>query len=214
MEAEKQPREPEDRTLWRKFAKDIMNEVTSFKTKGRLLDIGCGFGAVLDYAREVGFQVMGIELDDKVAEYGRRNYKLDIRSGNVMEYQFKEKFDVIITNHVIEHIENPIGFLKKAGEVMKGDGILLVGTPNVDGWMRSILGRRWYPYCPEEHFYLYNTETLSNVLEKAGFTVLRVRKANNHYGGLTGILFYLPLKLFKYTRRGGDNIIITARKKS
>ncbi|MDD5111135.1 MAG: class I SAM-dependent methyltransferase [Candidatus Altiarchaeota archaeon] len=205
------PRDPAMERLWRKFAAVIMGEVGCFKRSGSLLDVGCGDGILLDYARSRGFSVRGIDLNESKAAYARTHLKLDVTTGNFMEFDFEKRFDVVVMNHVIEHVEDPVALLSRAREAAAEDGIVVVGTPNVDGWIRTLLGRRWYPYCPGDHVYLYNPKTLARVIGESGLELRKMLLTHNHYGGRAAVLSPL-LSLLDVMGRGDNMIAIAGRK--
>ncbi len=77
---------------------------------GRLLDIGCAGGIVLDQARRSGYEVMGVELNRSMAEHARHNLSLDVIHATVEgipETQLNHEFDAILLLDSLEHIPQP-----------------------------------------------------------------------------------------------------------
>ena len=98
--------------------------------KYKLLDIGCGYGAFLDSAKLMGFDVAGVEIDKQIAEKART-------SGFVVYDDFLENlelpddtYDVITLWDVIEHVPNPVSLLTECHRLLKPGGILFYHTGN------------------------------------------------------------------------------------
>ena len=84
--------------------------VQRFKTAGRLLEVGCMYGFMLEQAQRQGFACYGIEISDKAAQYAREQLGLKVHTGRVEERPFGDcRFDVIYLSHLIEHLEDPLG---------------------------------------------------------------------------------------------------------
>jgi 2-polyprenyl-3-methyl-5-hydroxy-6-metoxy-1,4-benzoquinol methylase len=98
---------------------------------GRMLDVGCGYGFALDLARFV-FDYEGIGLDPSVAaERGRRELGLDIRPGTLDDaFEPDERFDVIFSSEVIEHVADPREFLAAIRRRLHPKGIVVLTTPD------------------------------------------------------------------------------------
>ncbi len=187
--------------LWRKFAKQILNEVTAFKKKGVLLDVGCAEGILVDEANKQGFDAIGVEIDASRVRYAHKFVTNKVINENFEDFNPERKFDVITMNHVIEHLKNPKSFLARAVRMLEDDGILVIGAPNIDGAMRTVLGSRWYPYSPEEHFWHFSPKTLINLMKESGFREERVRLLSINYRLL------MPLALFFEKIGMGDSIL-------
>ena len=141
------------------------------KKKGRVLDIGCSTGSMLDIFREAGFETWGVEPSES-AEIAREK-------GHKIKNSYFEKallppsyFDVVILNHTLEHMDDAVWVLKKVYRILKANGILVVDVPNAGGLGAKILGNRWPYRLPEEHKYQFTKDSLIEVFEKSGFRVM------------------------------------------
>lgn len=101
---------------------------------GRLLDIGCGTGAVLDFfstqgGKTKGFQVEGIDMSPAALEYcHKKGLKVALGKAEVLVYA-DNTFDVIIASDVLEHIEDTDSVLREISRVLKPGGIFVVTVP-------------------------------------------------------------------------------------
>lgn len=103
----------------------------------RILDFGCGSGEFLALAAKAGHQVEGIEPGESFAAFARDTYGLKVRSLFWQDADFAPgSFDVITSNHVLEHLREPVSALKRMAEWVSDDGVMFVSVPN------ALSGRR------------------------------------------------------------------------
>ena len=82
---------------------------------------------------------------------------------------------MIIMNQLIEHLEDPDAAVKKAHALLDQDGILFIETPNVQAWDFSVFKKRyWGGWHTPRHWYLFNQESLSHMLTKNSFKIIKV----------------------------------------
>ncbi len=149
--------------------------ILKYKKNGNLLEVGCMYGLLLEQAQRQGFNVYGVEISQKATEYARQNFGLNIFNGRLEESSFDDRFfDVIFLSHLIEHLEDPMGSLKMMVKIMKLDGVLLLKCPNFGSLMSKITGKNWCWIAPPEHLYHFTARTITNLLNKAGFTNVTV----------------------------------------
>lgn len=96
-----------------------------------LLDIGCGSGYYMSYAKTFGFACLGIEFSTEFAKLLRVKTALDIYSFEEFSHKFPEgkKFDVIHLGHVLEHSTNPEHFLNSLKPFAHSKTIFIVDGP-------------------------------------------------------------------------------------
>jgi SAM-dependent methyltransferase len=141
----------------------------------RLLDVGCAGGAFPKAARDAGFEVTGIEPSHWLAEFGRKEYGLNVRQGLLERGTFPpSSFDVISLWDVIEHVPDPNGLLAVIHENLTPEGYLIVNFPDYGSWPARLLGRRW-PFLLSVHLLYYTRTTMRRQLEQAGFSVLNMQ---------------------------------------
>jgi len=148
---------------------------------GNLLDVGCGVGLLLDVARGRGYQVSGVEISPYAADIARQRYRLEVHTGALQEAKYGDNtFDVVIMNHVIEHLPDPPAVLVEIRRILKPGGALAVGAPNFASLFRRALRSRWPSLLPEQHLWHFSPATLEKLLARSGFSVETVKMVDNH----------------------------------
>ena len=138
----------------------------------RLLDVGCYIGVLLEIAQERGWEAWGVEPSRWAVEEARRK-GLRVKAGTLKEADFADEFfDVVTMWDVIEHLTDPMGELREVHRILKIGGIVCIHTMNIESLFAKLMGPRW-PWLMEMHLYYFSPRTLTKMLEKAGFQVIR-----------------------------------------
>ncbi|HAX61177.1 MAG TPA: hypothetical protein DCX95_01260 [Elusimicrobia bacterium] len=153
-----------------------------YKKNGKILDLGCSTGFYLTRLKELGWETFGVEINPDAAQWGKEKLKLNIFNGTLESAKFpSDYFDAITLWHTLEHVPYPMNTLKEIYRILKKDGIIIVGVPNVDTIERKIFGKWWWAWEVPRHFYHYSPETLSNFLKKNNFNVMKIEFPANVY---------------------------------
>lgn len=171
----------------------LISKVQAFKPGGKLLDVGAGVGALMTAAKKRGFEVRGVEISAWASAFAREEKGLDVFTGSLADAGIgPESFDLAVLNHVLEHAEDPLGLLAGMRRVLKKDGLLVVGVPNIGSLMAGIQGGDWPSLKPEEHIWHFTPETLGALLARAGFEVVFFEARENYHAAGWG-----PRSLFR-----------------
>ncbi len=167
--------------FFRGFAKALLNVVTKHKQRGRFLDIGCSVGFMLEEAQKLGFNSEGIELNEEAVRIAKSKGFKVIKS-TLEDAKYEENiFDVIMLNHVLEHILEPNEFMQNIKQLLKKDGILVIGVPNHDALMTRLYRESWYGWGIPEHIWHFNRKTLSYLLSRNNINILELIQNGMHY---------------------------------
>jgi 2-polyprenyl-3-methyl-5-hydroxy-6-metoxy-1,4-benzoquinol methylase len=143
--------------------------------RGRLLDVGCAAGFLLEEARRQGWEVRGVELSRDLGEYARAHFGLDVFVGELTEAGLRPaSFDVVTVIGTIEHVLDPRGLLRECCRVLVPGGLLVVLTENLENAIVRYLPRAWNGFMPPEHLYHFTPETLSRLLGEFGLGVVSI----------------------------------------
>ena len=161
-----------DEAKYRVYCAHILESLAPLVKSGRLLDIGCSVGILVDEANRRDFQAEGIDLDTHAIALGRAQgrpvHEIALDDWSARDY------DVVCLQHTLEHISQPEEFLRRCGEVLRPGGILAIVVPCYAGLHPRIFGRRWYGWLPTQHYYHYTPRALRAVLQAAGLEPLRI----------------------------------------
>ena len=105
------------------------------KLKGKIIDIGCGNGRLLYLFKNDGWDVKGLELSPLLTKSVKDTLNIDVEVANFLNYNYinKDKFDVVVLRHVIEHLPDPILALTQINLILKKDSYAVLEFPNIDG---------------------------------------------------------------------------------
>ncbi|WP_397303642.1 methyltransferase domain-containing protein [Nonlabens ulvanivorans] len=160
-------------TAWLHFQHLIENlshgKIESFQNS---LEIGCGAGSFLRLLKIAGLEVHGIEPDVNIAQYGIEQYQLRIDTGFFEDIRLDSKYDLISSFHVIEHVNNPTLFVKKAFDSLNIGGVFYLECPTLDNMYG--LDEKFFFWKP--HVNSFSDITLRYLLEKQGFKVLKLSR--------------------------------------
>jgi len=149
---------------------------------GRAVEIGCGYGVMLGLLREEGFQVSGCELSTTAVEVCRQ-HGLDVVVGKAPGVPLpKGEFDLAVSLHVIEHVSDPIGFVRELVELVRPAGVVAIVTE--DGWtsqyqwnrLKAQLSGRLSPlHTSPDHTFVFQAHHMVTLLRQAGCDSVETR---------------------------------------
>src|SRR5688500_18786373 len=135
----------------------------------KVLDVGCATGYLGKKIKELGNQVIGIDISQKAVTKAKKvlNDAVVVDLNN-QKLPFKDQdFDYIIASEVIEHLFDGGSFLHEIHRVLKSNGTLIITTPNISFWQHRynlLLGKFEYqkegPF-DESHIHFFNNSSLT-----------------------------------------------------
>ncbi len=148
-----------------------------YPTRGSLLEIGSSYGFLLAAFEADGWDVVGVDPEDLACQYAKEKHDLKVISGTLQESNFKpDSFDVVIMNHVIEHVPDPVGMLEDIYRVLKPGGHLVMETPVYDTITHRLLAHRERSLSCDGHIYFFTTDSLERTFRLAGFEPVQRRR--------------------------------------
>lgn len=155
----------------RRTARRLLDLVAAHAPTGRLLDVGCGHGLLVDEAARRGYAAEGLEPARAAAAHARDVLGLTVREVAVEDPALDgERFDVVVLTDVLEHVEQPGATLDRCAQLLTDDGLLLVVTPDPASPTARLAGGRWWGLLPA-HVCLIPHRTLLELLIGRGLVI-------------------------------------------
>jgi SAM-dependent methyltransferase len=139
-----------------------------------VLDVGCGTGSFLDLAKGAGLVTHGLELNVQAAEISRRKGHCIYPSllDELELEQPAQRFDLITAFQVLEHVVDPLRFLRDAKRLIKDRGFIAVGVPNEKG-LHCLCP--WDPHqWPPHHITRWRPADLRNLCKPTQLELVRL----------------------------------------
>jgi 2-polyprenyl-3-methyl-5-hydroxy-6-metoxy-1,4-benzoquinol methylase len=230
---------PKDLTELRTVAREEqyrMDSILKHVRKGRLLEIGPWRGAFLCNAKDAGFDVTAIEMDQNCVLFLQRVLGIKAIQSNKPEEALDaidDMFDVIALWHSLEHLPTPWLVLQKAAQKLAPGGILLVSIPNIESYDFSVLGAGWVHLDIPRHLYQFpirwletlcsgmglvmleatTSDRMSRIISKHAWRVKAISKIPIRYvRGALGLLLYQFAKTRYKKKYDGGGLTVTFTK--
>ena len=228
--------------LLRKIVGDRYHYIFPPFQKGqKVFEIGCHKGVMLKELQQLGWQVSGLEINPKAAEFARQQMNLDVMQGDFYTADISENsYDLVLAMMVLEHLSDTQQALLKVNKILKPGGQFIFNIPNHNSLGRRLFGRHWTAYDIPRHFYHFDANILDKFLAKAGFKMEKVyyqkvpsinikstqnyiksRNLNNRFvkrieafldkGRKSSFILFFPFSFMEAIFRTSGSIIVQAR---
>jgi SAM-dependent methyltransferase len=156
--------------LRREFSHSV-SFIRTYRSGGRLLDLGCAYGFFLDEALPF-YDVAGIEIAEDAAASCRAR-GLRVITGMADERQLAElgTLDVITLFDVIEHLPDPREVLALCARHLAPGGIMVLTTGDFASLYARLAGRHWRLMTPPQHLWYFTPESLRRLAGSLGLTL-------------------------------------------
>lgn len=160
----------EKNTMSRIFISVFESLGINFQDK-KVLEIGCGSGGIISALSEKGMECAGYDLDRAKIEAGKKFGVKGLFCADAMDSDVDvSKFEFIIISNVLEHLYDPLVFLKELnGKLINNSQKVIIDVPNVDGI--SHYGEYTSDFFHVSHLWYFSPITLRSMLERSGFNV-------------------------------------------
>jgi SAM-dependent methyltransferase len=162
------------------------------KRPGRLLDVGCGTGALGAVMIARGWEVDGIDPSESACEQARL-VGIEARAGTLETVTVhSERYDAVVFNQSLEHIGAPRSALRRVHRALAPGGVMAISVPNFDCRARRRFGRDWFHLDLPRHRVHFGERSLRILLERAGFDAVELWTSTSSTG-LIGSIQYRVL---------------------
>lgn len=149
-------------------------EAVNARPAGRVVDVGCGLGELLEQI-DAAHERIGIDPSEKAVEIAAARSGANTIRGVLTRESFAEgSCDAIIAHHVIEHIDEPVDFVRTVAQALRPGGLFVVGTPNFASAAARLFGERFRLLHDPTHVSLFTDDSLMRLLRASGFRIVSV----------------------------------------
>lgn len=144
--------------------------VSQCKSEWRVLDVGCGNGALSADLAKLCKTVVGIDISSDNIKQARQRAEGEFICADATTYIFGSKFDAVILSNVLEHIQDRVDFL---GKLSKNSDLFLILVPMIDrDWVTLYKKEMGIEYrLDQTHFVEYTFESFIEEMKAAGLDV-------------------------------------------
>lgn len=139
---------------------------------GRIFDVGCFDGQLLDIAKKRGWETWGLELQGPAAEHAAESHHVSTCAVEDYKIEAPNSFDVVSAVGLIEHVRDPLAFMALVKRLVLPGGLLVVQTPNWGSVPARLMQRYWMPIAAPEHIHYFSDRNLRRLCSQFGFTTL------------------------------------------
>ncbi len=164
---------------------------TSGTPAGRLLDIGCGVGDFLLYAKQHGWDVSGVEPSDSARSIAETRIGKSIFTPSSLGTLEDGGFDIITMWHVLEHVDNLQDEVSQLSRLLKPGGRLVVALPNFRSYDARHYKDKWAAWDVPRHLNHFSKDTIVRLFSETDLKM-------NHVGFLVWDAYYISYLSEKY----------------
>lgn len=143
---------------WRDFLNHRMNQLSKFlnvDTKGKILEIGCLEGRIINEFQKLGYDALGLEVNEEVVSESKKTLNVNISSTDLLDMKFdNDSFDLVYSFHVFEHLSNPLEYIIESFRILKPNGYFFMEVP----WDKD--------YDNPHHFHFFTPLSVKNIFDK------------------------------------------------
>lgn len=148
----------------------------------RFLEVGVGAGEMIAVAKEMQFDVTGIDIRPMYADAVSKMLDIPVHAVDFADFEPDETYDVICMGDVIEHTVDPIAILSKAVSLLNKGGVLWISTPNYESAYSMVIKHNDPMWMVCEHLNYFCFRSLKRILEQNGMHVVNYG-VSGHYNG-------------------------------
>ncbi len=169
----------EKESMFRKLFQEVLTFIRKYTSRGVFLEIGAGVGLLVDEANKAGFEAYGIEPSTAAVSAAKKYFGIPLILGEFPKKSLNKKADVVVLNHVLEHLPNPKQAIQDISASLRSNGLLIVGVPNSGSFLAVAKQSRWQSLIADQHRWHFTRRTLDALVCPQGFTRIAL-SSNNH----------------------------------
>jgi SAM-dependent methyltransferase len=146
-------------------------ETETRKSNGSILDVGCGTGAFLNTMDKAGWEITGLEPDERARGRALELYGLHLNNSEKLFSLPAGSFDAITLWHVLEHVHELHAYIQRLKELLKPGGKLFIAVPNYTCYEEKVYKEYWAAYDVPRHLYHFSPASMNSLLSLHGMQV-------------------------------------------
>lgn len=164
----------------------------------KILDVGCGAGALLlALAKEGHGNLYGCDpFLKQERRYGDRVY---IKNCSIHDMDEDGTFDYICMQDSFEHMTDPLEALVSAKRLLKPGGLLVMTIPTYPNIAFEMFGPHWYQLDAPRHIFLHSQESVRYLSEQCGLQITRIRYDANRFQIVKSFFYQHGVPLYRQT---------------
>jgi len=148
--------------------------IARYVPRGRILDVGCGRGLTLQYLKDRGYEVDGVELDTVAAVRASKNLNQAIFTTlDEVVGRLPRQYEAVCFWHSLEHLSDPKEALEAVGRLLAPGGFLIIAAPHVESLQSRLSGRFWLHLDIPRHLVHFDMKRLAMFLQDKGYRLVR-----------------------------------------
>ena len=178
-------------------------KLVKFKKDLKFIEVGCGDGSLIRKVRDIlGRKAYLFASDIYLSQNASfKEKKINFIKGKLEDISIKQKFELIICNQVLEHVEDVNKFLVKLNNISSSGTLIVMETPNTNSLDRRFLKEFWGGFHAPQHLDIFDSIRIKKILTKNGFDVIKTEYINatwNWVHGFSNKGLYYDSGLYKF----------------
>jgi SAM-dependent methyltransferase len=162
----------DEKDILLKYGRDYAKILSRYTSPGKMLNVGCAAGFILKGLEQAGWKCHGLEPNDTMASYGRKELGVNITTGDLESFKTTEKFDVVKLVQVIGHFTDLDVAIQNIAGLLNDKGLVLIESWDMKSLMATMMGKHWHEYSPPSVINWFSDVTLNQLFNYYGFKLI------------------------------------------
>ena len=147
------------------------------KTELSILEIGCGYGYLSYSLKMKGHDIKALDISKSAINFAKKNFGDFFYNSDIITFanNNKERFDLIVSTEVIEHLNEPNIFLNTCVKLLKDQGKIILTTPNKDYYKKKSV---WQTDLPPVHISWISKKGMLSIANKHNLRIIFTEFSN------------------------------------
>lgn len=152
----------------------LVSRATGKKT-GTIIDIGSGTGYFASFMQQSGWNVTGVEINDRAREFSSAKFGISTLAPSAINDLDDASADCVTLWHVLEHLYDPGKWMGEVHRILTVEGRCIIALPNIESSDAQWFGEHWAALDVPRHLWHFSPDTIMRLAEEHGFVCEAVR---------------------------------------